>query len=69
MIKIVYYLPDPDLTSGDGIYSRYLTTYPAVGRYSFSVEVDDNDGAAFTVQQGRNGRGMPAVPPSPGNYY
>ena len=23
----------PDLTSGDGIYSRYLTTYPAKGRY------------------------------------
>ena len=23
---------DPDLTSGDGIYSRYLADYPSAGR-------------------------------------
>ncbi len=62
----ISFFSDPDLTAGDGIYSRYLTTYPSIGRYSFSVEVDDNNGKAFTVQEGRGGRAMPAVPPAPG---
>jgi len=59
---------DPDLTANDGIYSRYLTQYPAVGRYSFSVEVDDNDGAAYTVQEGRGGRAIQAKPPTTGMF-
>lgn len=59
---------DPDLTANDGIYSRYLIQYPAVGRYSFSVEVDNNDGAAYTVQEGRGGRGILAKPPTTGIF-
>lgn len=51
-------LSDPDLTGGDGVYSRYLTTYPGPGRYSFTVTADDDDGQAFTVQTGRGGRSM-----------
>lgn len=43
------YLSDPDLISGDGIYSRYLTHYPVAGRYKMVVSVDDNDGRAFVA--------------------
>jgi hypothetical protein len=57
---------DPDLMAGDGVYSRYVTKYPADGRYSFSAFVDDNEAKAFTIQAGRNGRAMPARPPNPG---
>jgi hypothetical protein len=39
------------LTSGDGIYSRYLTNYPSSGRYEFSVLVDDNEKRAFFVKK------------------
>ena len=51
------------MTSGDGIYSRYVTTYPAPGRYSIRVTVDDNNGRAYTIQIGRGGRSMPTKPP------
>ena len=40
---------DPDLTQGDGVYSRYVTRYLTPGRYRFRVEVQDNEGAAFTA--------------------
>ena len=40
---------DPDLMSGDGIYSRYLAVYPNAGRYEFSVAVDDNRQRAYFV--------------------
>ena len=30
---------DPDILGDDGVYSRYLLEYPAVGRYSFSIHV------------------------------
>jgi len=43
---------EPDLTSGDGIYSRYVTQYPATGKYTYKVYVDDNGGAAATVTPG-----------------
>ena len=33
---------DPDLVSGDGIYSRYLTTYPSPGKYVFTITVTGN---------------------------
>lgn len=56
---------NPDLTAGDGIYSRYLTQYPEKGRYSFSAFVDDNEEKAYTIQVGRNGRAMPARPQDP----
>jgi hypothetical protein len=28
---------DPDMLAGDGVYSRYMTRYPGVGRYTFMV--------------------------------
>ena len=40
---------DPDLTAGDGVYSRYLVHYPGPGRYECSLAVTDNSGAAFTL--------------------
>ena len=33
---------EPDLVSGDGVYSRYLTTYPGVGTYSVAIIATDN---------------------------
>ena len=57
---------NPDLQSGDGVYSRYLTDYPGVGRYIFKAYVDDNEAKAYTIQGGRNGRAMPAKPDNPG---
>ena len=33
---------EPDLVSGDGVYSRYLTTYPGVGTYSVAIIASDN---------------------------
>ena len=38
---------DPDLVSGDGIYSRYLTTYPFPGKYVFTITVTDNSNTAY----------------------
>ena len=54
---------DPDITAGDGIYSRYLTTYASTGRYSFFVTASDRKGRAFSIQKGRAGRAMPAKAP------
>lgn len=42
-------LSDPDLISGDGIYSHHLTRYPTPGRYKFTISVDDNENAAFVA--------------------
>ena len=33
---------EPDLVSGDGVYSRYLTMYPGVGTYSVAIITSDN---------------------------
>ena len=39
---------DPDLKPQDGIYSRYLTTFPGgEGRYTINMRVHDNHGKAF----------------------
>lgn len=43
--------PDPDITKGDGIYSRYLPTlhgYP--GRYLLSADIDYNSGMAVIAK-------------------
>ena len=40
---------DPDIVSGDGIYTRYLGHYLDAGRYRFNILVDDNDNNAFYV--------------------
>ena len=43
------FIADPDLTQGDGIYSRYLTQYPGAGRYIFQVLADDNSGQVWPL--------------------
>ena len=43
---------DPDLVSGDGIYSRYLTTYPFPGKYVFTITVTDNSNTAYVGNAG-----------------
>ena len=65
IISIFFSITDPDLTSGDGIYSRYIAYYPAPGRYSFSVSANNNNDKAYTIQMGRGGRSMPTKPPKP----
>ena len=35
-------LSEPDLVSGDGVYSRFLTNYPGVGTYSIAIAASDN---------------------------
>ena len=42
---------DPDITANDGVYSRYITEYPAPGRYTFTVTVDDNDNQAVVATE------------------
>ena len=43
---------EPDIVSGDGVYSRYLTKYPATRIYSFTISVDDNNNQAVFVTKG-----------------
>lgn len=53
---------DPDLMSGDGIYSRYLTDYYSAGRYEMQVTVNDNNKRAFVTiinARLRSSRAMP----------
>ena len=33
---------EPDLVSGDGVYSRFVTIYPGVGTYSIAITASDN---------------------------
>lgn len=41
---------DPDLLSGDGIYTTYLTQFSHFsGRYTFDIQVTDNENRAFYV--------------------
>ena len=47
-------LSDPDIVSGDGIYTRYLGHYLDAGRYRFNFLVDDNDNNAFYVLEDKN---------------
>ncbi len=39
----LFFFSDPDITAGDGVYSRFLTSYPVAGRYEFKVVVNDNN--------------------------
>ncbi|KAG7165778.1 Calcium-activated chloride channel regulator 1-like 10, partial [Homarus americanus] len=42
---------DPDITQGDGVYSRYLPQLPgSPGRYLLSADVDYNNGLAVVAQ-------------------
>ena len=42
---------DPDLMSGDGVYSRMLVEYPAVGRYVFTVHVSSLKNQTRVISQ------------------
>ena len=44
-------LSDPDLVTGDGIYSLHLSRYPSFkGRYTIDVSVDDNENRAYVAK-------------------
>lgn len=46
---------DPDLTRGDGVYSRYFSTLKGgAGVYTFEVTVTDNGNTAYTWKENRN---------------
>ena len=55
---ISHLISDPDLVSGDGIYSRYLGRYLEAGTYRFTIVVDDNDNSAIYVVS-PNSEGVP----------
>ncbi|PIK56365.1 putative calcium-activated chloride channel regulator 1-like [Apostichopus japonicus] len=46
-----------DITTGDGIYSRYVTKYGGEGFYGIRISVDDNNGTALILNQ--HGAGLP----------
>ena len=46
----------------DGIYSGFVTQYPGPGRYSVSVRVTDNSGAAARLTRARDTGVVPALP-------
>ena len=48
-ILFLFTISDPDIVSGDGIYTRYLGHYLDAGRYRFNILVDDNENNAFYV--------------------
>ncbi|XP_065575983.1 calcium-activated chloride channel regulator 2-like isoform X2 [Artemia franciscana] len=49
---------DPDITNGDGIYSRYfIPPLETKTDYSFTLVVDHNDGRAYTYREGGDGEG------------
>ncbi|XP_059491187.1 calcium-activated chloride channel regulator 1-like [Neocloeon triangulifer] len=54
---------DPDITRGDGVYSRYFTGHAqgGAGTYRFEVLVDDNGNTAYTWQTTRDSLGRRSV--------
>ena len=53
-ILFLFTISDPDIVSGDGIYTRYLGHYLDAGRYRFNILVDDNENNAFYVLEDKN---------------
>lgn len=45
---------DPDITRGDGIYTRYFSSQPNVSVYQFDVHVNDNGNTAYSIPIGYN---------------
>ncbi|KAM5148091.1 calcium-activated chloride channel regulator 1-like [Mantella aurantiaca] len=43
----------PDIVKNDGVYSRYLTTFPVNGRYGLKVRVESNDKTRLTLPRNR----------------
>lgn len=54
---------DPDITRGDGVYSRYFIGHASggAGTYRFEVNVDDNGNTAYTWQTTRDSLGRRSV--------
>lgn len=49
---------DPDITKGDGIYSRYFSAAPGgPGTYTFETTITDNGNTAYTWQDSLNSNG------------
>ena len=42
---------DPDMVANDGVYSRYVTRYPGVGRYTFTVTATSSIGGGEIVKE------------------
>lgn len=54
---------DPDNLGGNGVYSRYLLEYPAVGRYSFTVHVKDIKNKTAVIRYGESVDSLPKPTP------
>ncbi|XP_076357667.1 calcium-activated chloride channel regulator 1-like [Tachypleus tridentatus] len=46
---------DPDITKGDGVYSRYLTTISTAGHYTLTISANSNNGTAKVLHGGSSG--------------
>ena len=43
------YVPDPDITSNDGVYSSYFTSYTGNGQYDVTAKVSRADMNTFPM--------------------
>jgi hypothetical protein len=43
MYILTHFCSEPDMVSGDGVYSRFLTLYPGAGEYSIRITATNND--------------------------
>ncbi|XP_055526468.1 calcium-activated chloride channel regulator 1-like [Wyeomyia smithii] len=57
---------DPDVTKGDGVYSRYFNAeeYGGMGAYQFEVTVSDNGNTAYSLAESA-GHGVPSAKSQP----
>ena len=46
------YSSDPDIQSGDGVYSRYITWTPGPGEIHINVMITNADGQAYSITPG-----------------
>lgn len=54
---------DPDITKGDGIYTRYFSPINGAGTYQFDIEVTDNGNTAYSLPDNYNPELYTAVEP------
>lgn len=54
---------DPDITKGDGIYTRYFYPSGGAGTYQFDIEVTDNGNTAYSLPDHYNPELYAAVEP------
>lgn len=55
---------DPDITKGDGIYTRYFYPNGKAGTYQFDIEVTDNGNTAYSLPDHYNPELYTAIEPS-----